>query len=94
MDTNCNTLNNALSDEKELDCKEFSESQIGTPNHDFLPFISGELHTRMFYFIQNHLYGLDSNHNDICIDIYYDINYDDDDNNNDNYYDEDDNYYR
>ena len=51
MDTNCNTLNNALSDEKELDCKEFNESQIGTPNHDFLPFISGELHTRIFCFI-------------------------------------------
>ena len=51
MDTNCFTLNNAPSDEIELDRKEFSESQIGTPNHDFLPFISGKLHARIYCFI-------------------------------------------
>ena len=50
MTENCNTLNKALSNENKLDCKEFSESQIGTQNHDFMPFFSGKLHSHIFLF--------------------------------------------
>ena len=50
IDTNCNTVNKALSDENKLDCKEFSESQIGTQNHDFMPFFSGKLYSRIIFF--------------------------------------------